>query len=190
MIFIFMKKVLFILLVSGVFMLSACSSNVSQPKQEKVKNAEKESPNNSIDECVKKCLKNEEAKKLGIDCQQSCVRNSEPYQRDQRRILDIKQIQTVLQLCFDKTGKYPPEITAGGPISCGGVSYMFRAPSAPIPFDGLCTEDNNTYKYQVVNEPQAGQSYILSFCLGGDADAGFFGEIKGGPHTATQKGIR
>ena len=182
-------KFFLIILVIIPFILSACSSNIFQSKQEL---GQKKTTQNlqNIDECLKFCADKMKKVDSNIDCSEFCRTNSEPYQRDQRRILDIKQIQTALESYFNDAKQYPPELIIGGSISYKGLSYIRKVPSAPLPADGSCTEDNNIYKYRVVNEPQTGQSYTLTYCLGDDADAGFFGEINGGSHAATPEGIR
>lgn len=81
--------------------------------------------------------------------------------RDQVRIADIKQIQKFLLAYKQNEGVYPIANVSDQPR--GWEEYLESYPSAPIPADGRCTQDQNTYKYT----PQAQrQEFRLAFCLG------------------------
>ncbi len=107
--------------------------------------------------------------------------------RDARRIADIRQIQTALELFYNDNNKYPLPTSAstGGPTSTDGnpnwSTYVAIWPAAPLPPDGTCGS-SNTYTY---NQELNGNSYTLSFCLGavtGGYAAGF--------HVASPSGIQ
>ena len=44
--------------------------------------------------------------------------------RDARRLSDIKQIQTALEMYLDSSGTYPASLTAGTPLSYGGLVFL------------------------------------------------------------------
>lgn len=114
--------------------------------------------------------------------------------RDSKRVADIKQVQTALELFFaDSADGYPAgsALTLGGTgaanLSSGadfddtasGTTYMGLVPSAPTPAD--CTSGND-YVYTVGGTGNS--SYAITFCLGGTV-----GDLASGMHTATQDGI-
>jgi len=102
--------------------------------------------------------------------------------RDAKRIADIKQIQTALELYFNDNDGYPA--AASGQPS-GMSSYMANIPTAPTPTDGDCTTLENTYTYA---QTGSGSGYTLSFCLG--APTGGLGTGLTTPVcTATEAGI-
>jgi prepilin-type N-terminal cleavage/methylation domain-containing protein len=115
--------------------------------------------------------------------------------RDSRRVTDVKQIQTALELYYADRNGYP---TTSGPIilgasgltalcdtgfdaSCAGATYMARVPLAQVPLDGSCTADENNFTYESSVEAE----YTLSFCLGGRV-----GGLSQGIHTADPNGIQ
>lgn len=115
--------------------------------------------------------------------------------RDSKRVADIKQIQTALELYFADQNGYPVELiaitlgsatadtlceTAAFDGTCGGTTYMGLVPSAPEPFDDTCTAVNNPYLYTAASAT----SYTITFCLGGSV-----GDLGEGPRTANQNGI-
>jgi len=124
--------------------------------------------------------------------------------RDSKRVADIKQIQTALELYFaDKSG-YPYVSTAGitlgstaaatslcdtgfATAACTGTTYMGLVPKAPSPSDNTCptaatgSTDANPYKYVST----AATIYSINFCLGGNV-----GDLSAGIRTADQTGIK
>jgi uncharacterized protein (TIGR02145 family)/prepilin-type N-terminal cleavage/methylation domain-containing protein len=105
--------------------------------------------------------------------------NARQSARDAKRIADIKQIQTSLELYYNDNGQYPATITDS--IATSGIVYMQTYPTAPTPADGDCTDENNAYTYEVSGTENS--SYSLSFCLGNktnDLDAGVKEAIPGG----------
>jgi len=103
--------------------------------------------------------------------------------RDARRVSDVKQIQTALEMHFNALNAYPVLATEGLLTSIGTTTNLFMAavPTAPLPIDGTCGT-NNAYMYQSAN----GSTYTLKYCLGATT-----GGIPGGSvQTATPAGIR
>lgn len=105
------------------------------------------------------------------------LQNARAKSRDAKRITDVKQIQTALELYFNDNGSYPTSITST--IATGGTVYMTTYPTAPIPADGDCTEENNNYTYS-----SDGSTYSISFCLG-NPNSG----LNAGEKIATRDGI-
>jgi uncharacterized protein (TIGR02145 family)/prepilin-type N-terminal cleavage/methylation domain-containing protein len=104
--------------------------------------------------------------------------------RDAKRIADVKQLKTALELYYNDANGYPPAsaFVAGETLSytdpqSGQVkTYINQIPSAPIPADGDCTSSNNAYTYDSENS----STYTLSYCLGGKSQ-----EIPKGANIAT-----
>ncbi|HPW05776.1 MAG TPA: prepilin-type N-terminal cleavage/methylation domain-containing protein, partial [bacterium] len=65
--------------------------------------------------------------------------------RDAKRIADIKQIQTALEMYYNDNNTYPEAAVA---TTTALVPYLKTWPTAPLPVDGsLCDADKNTYTY-------------------------------------------
>ncbi|HNX11238.1 MAG TPA: FISUMP domain-containing protein [bacterium] len=93
--------------------------------------------------------------------------------RDAKRVADIKQISTALELFFNDMGRYPTALEfASGSIystsSGATTTYLANIPVAPATPDGDCTASSNTYSYTSVNN---GEKYTLNFCLGGQVSS-------------------
>ena len=111
------------------------------------------------------------------------LNNARSKSRDARRLSDIKQIQTALELYYNDAGGYPAAITAGSALSSGTVTYMGTVPAAPTPADGSSCQTSNPYTYTAIgNSPFS--SYKITYCLGGAV-----GDIEVGLNTATPSGI-
>lgn len=83
--------------------------------------------------------------------------------RDVRRVSDIKQIQTALELYFYNTGSYPnsDDFHLGDTLESDGTTYMHKVPLAPYPsIEGACKI--NQYLYEVSFD---NLSYKLYWCL-------------------------
>ncbi|MFA6455048.1 MAG: type II secretion system protein, partial [Patescibacteria group bacterium] len=107
------------------------------------------------------------------------LNNARMKSRDAKRVSDIKQIQTALELYYNDANEYPATgaVTSGGTIADGSVTYMATVPTNPSPeADGDCT-DGNSYAYTALD---ANTSYELVYCLGGTT-----GSVSAGVHTAT-----
>jgi prepilin-type N-terminal cleavage/methylation domain-containing protein len=125
------------------------------------------------------------------------LQNARQKSRDAKRVSDIKQIQTALDLYFTDKNTYPPgdDITLGGKEAddikvlcasdagfhatsggCAGATvYMDLIPANPTP-------GGAPYTYSQVD---AGKDYSLLFELEGPT-----GGLDGGPQEATAGGIR
>ena len=117
--------------------------------------------------------------------------------RDSKRVADVKQIQTALELYFaDSTNGYPSlsnqvlgsanfkslctsGFSAGG-TACTGTTYMGLVPAAPTPYDTAACATANDYVYTGAND-----AYSITFCLGGKV-----GDLTAGVRTATANGIQ
>ena len=95
--------------------------------------------------------------------------------RDARRVSDIKQIQTALEMYFDSsaTSIYPANTST---LQTSG--FMSSVPSNPQPTDG-CAATNYVYAQTALSDGVLGSSYTLSYCLSGN-----------NPATATPAGIK
>jgi general secretion pathway protein G len=98
------------------------------------------------------------------------LNNARAKARDAKRIADVKQIQTALELFFNDMNRYPTaiEFTSGSIYSTstlGTTTYMATIPNAPTPPDSGCTSDSNAYAYSQIDN---GANYALDFCLGGN----------------------
>ena len=113
--------------------------------------------------------------------------------RDGRRIADVRQIQTALELYLNDQSSYPSGSATvldgehlcspgGWAASCGaGETDLISTTAAPTPAESNCTS-TNSYTYA---QTGSGAGYTLTFCLGGPT-----GGIIAGTHTATQQGIQ
>jgi prepilin-type N-terminal cleavage/methylation domain-containing protein len=90
--------------------------------------------------------------------------------RDARRLSDVRQIMTALEIYFNDIGSYPASIGAMVPTYIGTVP-------APQP-GGTCT--GTVYTYTV-----SGTAYTISFCLENTA-----GGFAPGARSATERGLQ
>src|SRR6056297_2892443 len=69
--------------------------------------------------------------------------------RDAKRVSDIKQIQTALELYYNDNFGYPPDsgVSPGSSIASNSITYMSDVPVAPTPPGGTCDTGNNPYSY-------------------------------------------
>lgn len=127
--------------------------------------------------------------------------------RDARRLSDVKQIQTALELFYNDQGMYPPSgvaantslflgtgnqvcLDAGGwDATCvAGDVYMAAVPSYPSPrTDNICdpTTDDQAVGYSYINHTATDAStYTLQYCLGGAS-----GGVAVGENVACESGI-
>ncbi|MFA7364977.1 MAG: FISUMP domain-containing protein [Patescibacteria group bacterium] len=85
--------------------------------------------------------------------------------RDAKRVADMKQISTALDLFMYENGRYPTqeEFNSGSIVSSSsGETFMYQVPTAPTPADGAC-DSENSYVYEVYDD---GADYSISFCTG------------------------
>lgn len=122
--------------------------------------------------------------------------------RDAKRIADMRQMSTAMELYFNDNGGYPAA-TAAGSATCGGTgsgacpgvavpTYISAIPTAPTPPDGSCTTALNTYTFTPGGTSYTGTAgvgvyptYTYVFCLGNVT-----GGYAAGTHTASQAGIQ
>lgn len=103
------------------------------------------------------------------------LNNARMKSRDAKRVSDIKQMQTALELYYNDANAYPAS-PLGASIYSGSVTYMVSVPSNPAPVtDGNCAS-GTVYTY---TQTSSGASYTLQYCLGGTT-----GGISPGIHTA------
>ena len=105
------------------------------------------------------------------------LQNSRASARDAKRLADVKQMQTALELYFNDNGSYPTSVTST--IASGSNIYMTTLPIAPTPIDGSCTTTTNAYTYS-----SNGSTYSITFCLGGRTSG-----LSSGDKIATRDGI-
>lgn len=106
--------------------------------------------------------------------------------RDARRISDVKQIQTALELYYNDKGGYPPANSSQISTSTtdGMTAYMATIPTPPTPNDCTVVATTPYYTYTPTSTaPYVG--YSLTYCLGGTT-----GGVAPGLHTATPSGIQ
>lgn len=118
------------------------------------------------------------------------LNNARQKSRDSKRISDVKQVQTALELYFADQNGYPVEAAAvtlgASPNDCfdedgfvdtcdaGGTTYMGTVPSNPAP-------NGAAYSYTSAD----GSTYSLTFTLEGTT-----GGLAAGAHTASPSGIQ
>ena len=127
------------------------------------------------------------------------LNNARQKSRDAKRVSDIKQMQTALELYYNDQNEYPKNIAAGvlgqgvyeclgtggfaAAGGCTGTIYMGQVPTNPQPFsDGNCV-DSATAAYSY-DAPSDGTTYRITYCLGADT-----GGVDEGYSTACSAGI-
>lgn len=110
--------------------------------------------------------------------------NARARSRDAKRVSDIRQIHSALELYFNDNGMYPTAITPGNALTnpAGTTTYMAVIPSNPTPInDGNCPSVGFGTQYAYANYSNA--SYVLTYCVGSQA-----GDITAGTHRAGPNG--
>jgi len=107
--------------------------------------------------------------------------------RDAKRVADVKQIQTALEMYYNDVGSYPAaaSVTPGVAIASTNGTFLAAVPTPPTPFDtvtGSCV-GQPAYTYAITGTPPS--SYQISYCLGAQT-----GGVTAGAHTATPAGIQ
>ena len=113
--------------------------------------------------------------------------------RDAKRLADVRQVQTALELFYNDNGSYPSESSNAALGTDGATNYEFSTyltawPTAPTPQDNpsggsTCTTANNIYDYNATGTDPT--TYSVVFCLGG-----ITGGYAAGLHTASPSGIQ
>ena len=107
--------------------------------------------------------------------------------RDARRLADIKEIQTALEMYYLDANGYPPtaNVTPGGSISStDGVIYMKKVPKNPSPQNDGAGGTKCPSSDYIYEQKEDGNSYTILYCLGADT-----GGISKSTHTATSAGL-
>jgi prepilin-type N-terminal cleavage/methylation domain-containing protein len=78
--------------------------------------------------------------------------------RDVKRVADVKQISTALELYFNNNKVYPETLDE---LRIEG--YMEQLPEAPTPADEGCDPEENEYNY-IVDDNR--RDYEVTFCTG------------------------
>lgn len=117
------------------------------------------------------------------------LNNAREKSRDSKRLSDVKQMQTALELYFSDQGKYPVSVSAlvlggtgaktlsstnGWADAAAGTTYMQRVPTNPTP-------GGADYSYTSAD----GSTYAVTFTLEGTA-----GGLASGSLTANPSGIQ
>ena len=90
--------------------------------------------------------------------------------RDAKRLADIRQMASALELYYNDMNGYPP--SKNGLPEGITPTYIGMVPTAPTPPDGKCTDYYNSYWYEpkgekkVTNGKIGYSDYELTFCLG------------------------
>lgn len=107
------------------------------------------------------------------------LNNARQKSRDAKRVADIKQIQTALELYFNDHQGYPASVTSGSNISTTatsvtstGITYMALVPTNPGPGGSTYTYSGSSNTYTL--------TYTLEAATGG---------LTSGAHTATPAGL-
>jgi hypothetical protein len=95
-------------------------------------------------------------------------------QDDAKRIADIRQTASALELYFNDNNGYPPSLANLTP------AYITVLPSVPTPPGGNCSAEQNNYTYSLIGPTH----YTLTFCLGTA-----IGGYPAGPHTLSEAGV-
>jgi prepilin-type N-terminal cleavage/methylation domain-containing protein len=101
--------------------------------------------------------------------------------RNAKRVADIKQVQTALELYYNDASSYPATISFGGTgqIATSGTVYMAIVPTNAAPYnDGSCPNSNYTYNRDTAT------SYSIVYCISDST-----GGLDSGLHHATPAGI-
>ena len=96
--------------------------------------------------------------------------------RDAKRIADVRQIQTALELYYNDKGDYPGSATTT--MTTALKPYLATIPKAPSIADGstdACATASTKYDYEKQGATQATASYTIKYCLGSDVN-----DVEGG----------
>ena len=108
--------------------------------------------------------------------------NARAKSRDAKRVADMRQMISALELYYNDAGGYPSNVTPGLPLAYSSTTYMAVVPSNPSPMnDGSCPVAPTNYSYANVS---ANTSYAITYCLGSAT-----GDLTAGTHRATPNGL-
>ena len=100
--------------------------------------------------------------------------------RDTKRIADLKQLQTALELYYNDYGSYPTVLSDLASTTLA-TKYLETIPTAPTLVDGDCTATSNSYIY---NTSYDKSSYSIHSCIGGNTSS-----LTKGTIVASQNGL-
>lgn len=110
------------------------------------------------------------------------LNNARQKARDAKRVSDIKQVQTALELFFNDASSYPTSADQGTAITWGATTYMAAVPSNPTP-------GGTNYAYNPLGVWPNSTSYTLTYTTEGQV-----GDITCTTypclHTASPSGIK
>lgn len=111
--------------------------------------------------------------------------------RDAKRIADVRQIQTALEMYYNDMSDYPPTVgsmTPGLPIFSSNGTFLRQIPAPPTPADGADCGSPTAYTYTRTGGTQGSgtASYTLNYCLGATINTVTGNQLQ----TATPAGIQ
>jgi prepilin-type N-terminal cleavage/methylation domain-containing protein len=104
------------------------------------------------------------------------LNNARAKSRDAKRVADVRQMQTALELYYNDVQSYPSDLSSHQ-IADGANIYMQIVPTPPVPPAGILE-----YTYTMKN---SGASYTLQYWLEGNV-----GSIQKGLNTATNASLK
>jgi len=107
--------------------------------------------------------------------------------RDAKRVADVKQIQTALEMYYNDAGAYPASAsvtpTSTGGIYYGASTFLKSVATPPTTIDGSCgAQPAYTYTFYGAG---AASTYAIHYCLGSAVN-----DIPAGMNIASQAGIK
>lgn len=136
------------------------------------------------------------------------LNNARAKSRDSKRVADVKQMQTALEMYYNECNGYPlndgtdrlliSDVYNNGAATCATTfgTFLSQVPAPALPIDNtaVCTAANASYHYTSCNVTGStcnatpsltnGASYTISYCLGAVT-----GGLAAGAHTATPAGM-
>jgi len=103
------------------------------------------------------------------------LNNARAKSRDARRISDIKQIQTALELYFNDANGYPSAAAMPSAFAYSGTTYMADVPTNPAP-------NGSTYAYTSTGN----DTYTITFSLESGAGGFSSGNVSASPSGLAQ----
>ncbi len=112
--------------------------------------------------------------------------------RDAKRLADVRQLASALELYFNDNNTYPTGTAGVGAAAIAKMvpGYIGLIPTSPAPADGNCRAsgsglNSNDYYFDPGSIAGATSDYFLTFCLGAAT-----GGYPLGQHTLTSAGIK
>jgi general secretion pathway protein G len=105
--------------------------------------------------------------------------------RDAKRISDVQQLQTALEMYYNDMNDYPHSL-ASGTIVAGTNTYMKIIPTPPQPVDGTLCSAATSYVYSYSGASGGTATYTINYCLGATVN----GVTGNQQQTATPAGIQ